>query len=109
MVQLQKRILKRETSEDAVTVTCSDGTCISGGILVGCDGVHSSVRWEMWRLAHFHEQDSFDSSDKNIMSGEYQCLFGISSQTESITDGETTVNHDERFPTLLIGGKEKVF
>lgn len=108
-VQLQKRIDKVEHQEDAVIVTCTDGTSISGDVLVGCDGVHSVVRQEMWRLAHLHEQSSFDPSDKDLMFAEYKCMFGISGQTKGITDGEVTVNYDEGFSTLIIGGKQKVY
>jgi hypothetical protein len=108
-IKLQKRISKVDHSESGVTVTCNDGTTLSGDVLVGCDGVHSVVRNEMWRLAHLHEQESFDPSDKNLLFAEYQCLFGISSQTKGIVDGEVTVNHDEGFSTLIVGGVQKVY
>lgn len=108
-IKLQKQISKVDHSESGVTVTCNDGTTISGDVLIGCDGVHSIVRNEMWRLAHLHEQKSFDPSDQNLLFAEYQCLFGISSQTKGITDGEITVNHDEGFSTLIVGGVQKVY
>lgn len=108
-IKLQKRIAKVDHNKNEVIVTCNDGATISGDVLVGCDGVHSIVRQEMWRLAHLHEQDSFDPSDKDLLFAEYQCLFGISTQTEGVTDGELTVNYDEGFSTMLIGGKQKVF
>ncbi|KAH6633730.1 FAD binding domain protein [Boeremia exigua] len=81
-IELQKRISRVDHNENAVTVTCNDGTIISGDVLVGCDGVHSVVRQEMWRLAHLHEQNSFDPSDKEMLCAEYKCLFGISTSTD---------------------------
>lgn len=108
-VTLQKRILKVDHSEEGIMVTCTDGTTTRGDVLIGCDGVHSVVRHEMWRLAHEHEQSSFDPSDQDLLFAEYQCLFGISTQTEGVTDGEITVNYDEGFSTMIIGGKQKVF
>ncbi|KAF2621246.1 FAD binding domain-containing protein [Macroventuria anomochaeta] len=108
-IKLQKRISKVDHNENEVTVTCSDSTTFRGDILVGCDGVHSVVRHEMWRLAHLHEQRSFDPSDKESLFAEYQCLFGISTQTKGVVDGEVTVNYDEDFSTMIIGGKQKVF
>lgn len=108
-VQLQKRISKVDHDEKAVTVTCTDGTTIRGDVLVGCDGIHSTVRQEMWRLAHLQEQTSFDPSDKDLLFAEYQCLFGISTQTDGVIDGEISINYDEGFSTLIIGGKKKVF
>lgn len=108
-IKLQKRIAKVDHNEYEVTVTCDDGTTINGDILVGCDGVHSVIRNEMWRLADMHEQKSFDPSDKNLLFAEYECLFGISSATKGIVDGEVTVNHDKHFSTMVIGGMEKVY
>lgn len=108
-IKLQKRISKVDHSERGVIVTCDDGTTISGDVLIGCDGVHSVVRNEMWRLAHLHEQRSFDPTDKDLLYAEYQCMYGISSQTEGIVAGEVTVNHDKGFSTMLIGGKQKVY
>lgn len=108
-IKLQKRIPSVDHSEDGVAVTCTDGTFIRGDVLVGCDGVHSVVRNEMWRLAHLHEPQSFDPSDKNLLFAEYQCLSGISSQTKGIVDGEVTVNHDKDFSTMVMGGMQKVY
>lgn len=108
-IKLQKQVLRVDHNENEVTVTCKDGTIVQGDVLIGCDGVHSSIRREMWRLAHLEEQKSFDPSDQDLMFAEYQCLFGISSHTKGVTDGEVTVNHDEGFSTMVIGGKQKVF
>lgn len=108
-IKLEKQISKVEHSEKEVVVTCSDGTTVHGDVLVGCDGVRSVVRQEMWRIAHLQEDKSFDPSDKDLLFAEYQCLFGISTDTKGIVDGEVTVNHDDGFSTLIIGGKQKVF
>jgi flavin-dependent dehydrogenase len=108
-IELQKRISNIDHNENEVVVTCVDGTTVRGDVLIGCDGVHSTVRQEMWRLAHLHEQDTFDPTDKELMFAEYQCLFGISDSTEGVTDGEVTINYDEGFSTMVIGGKNKVF
>ena len=108
-IGVKKRISRVDHNESEVIVTCEDGTTTRGDVLVGCDGVHSIVREEMWRLAQSQEQSSFDPADKELLFAEYQCLFGISAQTKGITDGEISVNHDEGFSTMIIGGKHKVF
>jgi flavin-dependent dehydrogenase len=108
-IELQKRISSVDHTESGVTVTCEDGTSISGDVLIGCDGVHSVVRREMWRLAHLHEQNTFDPADKDLLFAEYQCLFGISAASESITDGEINMNFDEGLSTMIVGGKQRVF
>ncbi|KAJ4374627.1 hypothetical protein N0V86_007499 [Didymella sp. IMI 355093] len=40
----------------------------------------------MWRVAQLHEQKSFDPSDQSLLFAEYQCLFGISSQTKGVVE-----------------------
>ncbi|KAJ8117535.1 hypothetical protein OPT61_g1299 [Boeremia exigua] len=108
-IELQKRISKVDHNESGVTVTCTDGTIISGDVLVGCDGVHSIVQQEMWRLAHLQDHRSFDPSDKDILFAEFKCLFGTSTQTTGFDSGELNVNYDKDFSTMVIGGKDKTF
>lgn len=43
-VQFNKRLTKIEEKNDKVTVFFSDGTSDTGDFLLGCDGIHSSVR-----------------------------------------------------------------
>ncbi|KAH6884576.1 FAD binding domain-containing protein [Thelonectria olida] len=42
-----KKVISIDTHASGVTVHCSDGTVEEGSIVVGCDGVHSSVRQMM--------------------------------------------------------------
>jgi 2-polyprenyl-6-methoxyphenol hydroxylase-like FAD-dependent oxidoreductase len=48
----KKRVEKVEMTDDGVVVTTSDKSFYKGDILVGADGIHSSVRGEMWRIAN---------------------------------------------------------
>lgn len=47
----KKSVQNVELTDDAVVVTTADKSTYKGDILVGADGIHSSVRGEMWRLA----------------------------------------------------------
>jgi 2-polyprenyl-6-methoxyphenol hydroxylase-like FAD-dependent oxidoreductase len=47
-----KRVVDVHESEDGVRVFLNDGTSEHGDILIGCDGVHSTVRELMWRNAN---------------------------------------------------------
>jgi 2-polyprenyl-6-methoxyphenol hydroxylase-like FAD-dependent oxidoreductase len=51
-VLTRKRVQKVELLEDGVVVNTTDGSSYKGDILVGADGIHSSVREEMWRIAN---------------------------------------------------------
>lgn len=108
-LKLQKRISKVDHNKKEVVVVCEDGTAVSGDVLVGCDGVHSKVRHELWRISHLQEPDAIDPKDKELLFAEYNCLFGISTSTTGIVDGEMEVNHTPGFSTMIIGGKGKIY
>ena len=46
-----KRVQRIDQGPKGATVTCTDGTQYRGDIVVGADGVNSTVRVEMWRAA----------------------------------------------------------
>jgi 2-polyprenyl-6-methoxyphenol hydroxylase-like FAD-dependent oxidoreductase len=48
-VHTNKRVEKVEHSSDKVRVYCTDQSVFEGDIVVGADGVRSTVRREMWR------------------------------------------------------------
>lgn len=47
-----KRVVDVIDKDEGVRVELQDGTIEEGDILIGCDGVHSSVRELMWREAN---------------------------------------------------------
>lgn len=47
-----KRVVDVTEDEEGVKVILQDGTCEEGDILLGCDGVHSTVRELMWSKAN---------------------------------------------------------
>ncbi|CZS99224.1 uncharacterized protein RCO7_00515 [Rhynchosporium graminicola] len=75
-IHLSKRVTKIDHTEDEVVVHCKDGSLFSGEIVVGADGVHSTVKSLM--------QDHIDrlspgkaNKDRNSLSAEYNCIFGL--------------------------------
>lgn len=67
-VLINKRVKKVDMDDNGVTVRTSDGSTYKGDILVGADGIHSSVRGEMWRIAN-------EMSPGWIPSDEHSCEF----------------------------------
>lgn len=51
-VLTSKRVDNVDFVEEGLVVKTTDGSSYHGDILVGADGIHSTVREEMWRLAH---------------------------------------------------------
>lgn len=67
----KKHVQKVDMTDDGVVVKTSDGSSYKGDILIGADGIHSSVRGEMWRIAN-------EISPGWIPSDEPFCEFNIS-------------------------------
>jgi len=51
-VLTSKRVQKVDMTDNGVVVKTADGSSYHGDILVGTDGIHSTVREEMWKIAH---------------------------------------------------------
>ena len=108
-VKVSKRIKSVDHNRNEVIVLCEDGTAVSGDVLVGCDGVNSRVRNELWRLSHLEDPDFIDKNDKTMLSAEYKCLFGISNAVPSLENGISNVTYEENFSTMVLGSKNQLF
>ncbi|KAH7123128.1 FAD binding domain-containing protein [Dactylonectria macrodidyma] len=71
-ILLRKKVVSIDTHSCGVTVHCSDGTFEEGSIVVGCDGVHSSVRRIMRDLMLKASVKVTDS--ESPMAAEYQMM-----------------------------------
>ncbi|KPM41030.1 hypothetical protein AK830_g5544 [Neonectria ditissima] len=69
-----KKVVSIETDAQGVTVHCSDGTDEEGSIVVGCDGVHSTVR-QMMRELMLKSSAKVTDSDSPMVA-QYQMLAG---------------------------------
>ncbi|KAF2846524.1 FAD/NAD(P)-binding domain-containing protein [Plenodomus tracheiphilus IPT5] len=61
-----------------VQVTTGDGSIFTGSILIGADGIHSTVRREMWRIADQSDSHYFPENERNSAPIKYCCIYGIS-------------------------------
>ncbi|GME48549.1 putative monooxygenase FAD-binding protein [Neofusicoccum parvum] len=67
-----KRVTRVEDRESGVDVRCEDGTQYSGQIVIGADGIHSTVREEIQRLTR---ETHPEEAEPDTMRCEYACLF----------------------------------
>lgn len=81
-VLTSKGVSTVEHTAGGVEVTTGDGEKILGDILIGADGIHSTVRREMWRLADEDTPGYFPVSERTDAPTEYCCIFGISRPTD---------------------------
>ncbi|RYP71949.1 hypothetical protein DL769_004554 [Monosporascus sp. CRB-8-3] len=100
------RVVSVSEDHQGVHVTTSDGRHFTGDILVGADGVHSSVRQEMWRLARLTAPGCFSDDEINNIKCNWITLFGISTLRDPrITPGSasTTFGHGISYGVLSGG------
>ncbi|KAH8890413.1 FAD binding domain-containing protein [Thozetella sp. PMI_491] len=60
----KKRAVKVEPLTPGVRVHTQDGDSFTGDLLIGADGVHSTIRKEMWRLGHELSPGYFPKDDE---------------------------------------------
>ncbi|PVH89546.1 BcBOA8 protein [Cadophora sp. DSE1049] len=103
-IHLSKRVSKVEHTDTEVVVHCQDGSTYSGDIVVGADGVHSTVRSLM--------QDHIDRSspgkadkDRKGLSAEYNCIFGLGKPIPGVIPGQTHRTYAEGISTLSFVGE----
>lgn len=54
-----KKVVRVEHLENGVELHTADGNIARGDLLVGCDGIHSTIRSEMWRIANAAKPGTF--------------------------------------------------
>jgi 2-polyprenyl-6-methoxyphenol hydroxylase-like FAD-dependent oxidoreductase len=101
-----KSVCNVEQIVDGVKVMTSDGDVFTGDILVGADGIHSTVRREMWRLADSAHPGYFPMSDRTDVPTEYCCIFGISRPTDKFPKytSKNMMGHNHSY--LIAAGPE---
>ena len=126
-VLVNKKVTKVEHLPEKVVVHCADNSIFEGDVVVGADGVRSSVREQMWdymesrglreevlkeRTCTFQSKAtcsptrSLANSVGAVMTSEYNCVFGISTTTPGLTPGDTHRTFAEGYSLLTIIGKE---
>ncbi|KAF5652001.1 hydroxylase [Fusarium sp. NRRL 25303] len=105
-VLTNKRVVRTELVNGGVRAVTSDGTIISGDILVGADGVHSRVRSEMWKLAARLSPGLFDPNEHEAPPCENSCIFGISNPCPGINPGDLHCVFRKSSSYLVTGGPQ---
>lgn len=75
-VLVSKRVIDVAVSEDGVKVACDDGTTHEGSIVVGADGVRSTVRLFVRALRAEKSPEDMSYDQANPYTTTYRLLFG---------------------------------
>ncbi|KUJ21599.1 FAD/NAD(P)-binding domain-containing protein [Mollisia scopiformis] len=105
-VHTSKRVCDVKQNDDGVVVTCEDGSSYTGDIVVGADGIHSTVRTFMQNHIDKKAPGKADKDRKSI-TAEYNCIFGIGGAVEGdLIPGETHRSYCNGYSTLSFVGHD---
>lgn len=105
-ILLQKRVQKIDNGRLGVHVTTTDGHTYSGDMVVGADGIHSTVRREMFRLASEIDPGYFPPDEEDRIPCYYNCNFGISQHVDGWPQGELCFTTGDGRSFLVASGPE---
>jgi 2-polyprenyl-6-methoxyphenol hydroxylase-like FAD-dependent oxidoreductase len=105
-VLLNHRIARVELVEGGVKVSTIGGQNIHGSIIIGADGVHSTVRREMYRISEKLEPGYFPPDEEERVPCDYLCSFGIAQNVPGWNAGDTCSVIGNGHSQLVISGPE---
>ncbi|TEA19168.1 FAD-dependent monooxygenase andE [Colletotrichum sidae] len=102
---VNKKIRRVETSPDSAVVYAQDGSVFEGEIVIGADGVRSTIRREMWRNADdANDSAAIPARDRQDVPCEHACIFGTAKPTEGVAPGEVVGASTDRALAGVMGG-----
>ncbi|KAL4954365.1 hypothetical protein BDW69DRAFT_194088 [Aspergillus filifer] len=105
-VRTGQRVTNIHLHLHGVTVTSNSGAQYHGQLAVGADGVHSTVRAQLWNAANANSRDAITDKEKASLHADYSCVFGISSPLPGICPGEQVVACSKNATVLAFPGKD---
>ncbi|CAG8052089.1 unnamed protein product [Penicillium salamii] len=106
-VLTSQRVQTIDNNDSGVTVHTLAGQKFTGSIVIGADGIHSTVRQEMWKEAQRLDPKWLDPSEKSALPATYACIFGISEGDNGPKKGTLTSVVNEHFSYLIPSGPGK--
>ncbi|RAL06808.1 FAD-dependent oxidoreductase [Aspergillus homomorphus CBS 101889] len=104
-VYLNKRVTEVEHQPEKVFVHCGDVSNFEGDLVVGADGVRSTIRHRMWDYMETRGLISEAAEERTRMKSEYNCVFGISAPPPGLEPGMLHRTYAENYSLLVISSK----
>ncbi|KAL8335607.1 hypothetical protein RB601_008592 [Gaeumannomyces tritici] len=103
---LNKHVAKVTTTDAGAAVETKEGDVFEGDIIVGVDGIRSTVREEMWRIASKASPGYFPKDEWKRVPIEFKCLFGICRSHKRIPTGSVVTGISRGHSYLILSGPE---
>ncbi|EFQ32768.1 hypothetical protein CGRA01v4_09291 [Colletotrichum graminicola] len=110
-IVLNKKVQRVESQEGSALVYTTDGSVFEGQIVVGADGVRSTIRKEMWRNADDNgDSAAIPARDRGTVPCEHACIFGTAKPTTGIAPGDVIgASGDGTLAACMGGAGAEVF
>ncbi|ETS79271.1 hypothetical protein PFICI_09124 [Pestalotiopsis fici W106-1] len=105
-ILVNQRVKTIKTTETGVEVLTASGQTFTGDIVIGADGIHSSVRREMRRIAAATRPGYFKADEEDKVPCYYKCSFGIAKDVEGWPTGEQCFTLGRGKSFLVASGPE---
>lgn len=105
-IKLNKKVSRIKLVPGGVEVLTKDGDNFKGSIVIGADGIHSTVRTEMFRLAGEIQPDHFDPEELDKVPCYYKCSFGIAKDVPNWNYEHMYMVQSDAASQLIISGPE---
>ncbi|KPM36548.1 hypothetical protein AK830_g10022 [Neonectria ditissima] len=102
-VLTSKRVVSVDFTVSGVRVTTKDNSVFEGDLVVGADGIHSTVRKEMWRNA---PAGCFPRGEDARVPASTKCVFGISKRPKNYpgVSQQNTLNKGHSYYVMAAPG-----
>ncbi|KAI9369039.1 hypothetical protein BJX61DRAFT_549898 [Aspergillus egyptiacus] len=100
-IHMNKKVTEICHGRSDVSVKTADGATYTGNLVVGADGVHSTVRSEMWRLGNLEQPGFVTEEVKSGLTAEYGCVFGVCKAPPGQDRWEHIIRYNQDFCFLF--------
>ncbi|KAF7519235.1 hypothetical protein G7054_g13148 [Neopestalotiopsis clavispora] len=109
-ILVNKKVVRIDSHDDKATIHTRDGSVFEAQIVVGADGVHSSVRKEMWRNADLKDPAAIPKCDRENIRCEHACIFGTAKPIPVFKPGEVVgASTPGTAAGVMVGPKQELF
>ncbi|KAK6088712.1 FAD binding domain-containing protein [Seiridium cupressi] len=105
-VMTDMKVIKVQQADGGIQVITKDGKVVKGTLVIGADGVHSSVRQQMIRMGDEQQPGYFPPGEADRVPCFYRCSFGIAQRVAGYIPGELNNIRAKGWSGLVISGPE---